>query len=535
MAIQAKDGDSTESDYDFSKYLDLDDDDLIMDASDEDTDAYQTIPHSRDEVVTGGLELDLDGVLEGYIKAGKVAWGDKRSLRKLGNESRELEAALTETDDALLERTVSYHTIVSGILREKVDFGGYGLDDSDPYDTQAVGSNAKPSGSAEARAQSSEIFREIEKLESHRSELNSSRADVLTGIREIAAKHENGGWEPLDFVLDEKLDAISKIQAITKVQFSEEDEAVFEQGVGELKGYIDGSFDPLADEDEYGDGESLSAEAEEETPLSSDGHSDEEILAMEKVSNEEEANKSFTELFASDTEDGTESIAEDGAADEELETVQGEEFSSEESPEDLEEALGEGYVEAPEGSAESAGFDLAEVDDALGEYPEGYSDEESFSDSVATESSTASALGDDLSASETEVNEHSVEHDSLAETATWDDEGGNVGYSTEEFYADDAAVDEIVADALDEPNSEVPADEDSLEDETLDFGESQDQSWVQSEFTEDGTAEEEATEDDSLYVDLGEYSSSTPARAVIFEELKAKYGISFEGVSGLED
>ena len=507
MAKQARDGGSIESGFDFSKFLDLDDDDLIVDGSTEDSD-YQTIPHSRDEVVTGALHLDLDGPLEGYIKAGKVSWSDKRTLRKLAAENRELEAVLRDTDEALLERTVGYHELVSGLLREKNGFRGYALDDADPYDAQSKGSDSKPIGSAEARAKSSEIFKEIEELESHRSELNGKRTDALGDIREIAAKQENGGWEPLEGTLEDKLGAIERIQPITKVQFSEEDEALFEQGVGELTGYIDGSFDPLADEDEYD--EDIRQDSVEEIPLSSDGHSEEEILAMEENAVSQNSDQSFTELFT----DGRDELEEEAAESEEepAEELHSEEFSSEETPDELNAALGEGYDPSAEGDA-SLEADSLEDHDYLGDYPE---DEPSAElEGAADEELEADALEDDLSDSEPQTDEHFAEAENSPETGSEGPEDGAETSIDDEEYPEDAEEQ-----APDELASSVVSDLDVSDSEAEDFG---------------ALAETEDEEIASTYVDFSEYSSDTPTRAVIFEELKAKYGISFEGIPGLED
>ena len=540
MAKQARDGGSIESGFDFSKFLDLDDDDLIVDSTADDPD-YQTIPHSRDEVVTGALHLELDGPLEGYMKAGKVSWSDKRALKKLAAENRELEAVLIDTDEALLERTVSYHGLVSGILREKNGFSSYALDDSDPYDSQSKGSDSKPLGSAEARAQSSEIFKEIEDLEAHRSELNEKRTAALVEIREIAAKQENGGWEPLEGVLEDKLEAIGRIQPITKVQFSEEDEALFEQGVDDLTGYIEGNFDPLADEDEYD--EDHSRDSVEEIPLSSDGHSDEEILAMEENASNDSDDQSFTELFT----DGRDEIEE--PLDESEEVHRGEEFSSEETPDELEAALGEGYE--PVAEEDSAEVDSLEEHDYLGDYPhaELSADAEETTDAASEDSPAAGTedeytLEDDLSASDPGTDEHFEDAESLPEAGSSDAEDGIADPSADVFAAEGAeeqAPDELAADVVSE--LDVPDDEDEHSDEEIAVDSFEETA------TEEVAEEPEAVEENfgslsdsedeeisSSYADFSEYSTEhITVKTVIFDELKAKYGISFEGVPGLEN
>ena len=94
MAKQAKDGGSTDSVFDFSKFLDLDEEDSAL-APSTDTAGfdYNTIPHAKDEIVTGTLDIDLEETVDSYIKAGKVSWGDNRTLRRLAGVNRELDIA----------------------------------------------------------------------------------------------------------------------------------------------------------------------------------------------------------------------------------------------------------------------------------------------------------------------------------------------------------------------------------------------------------------------------------------------------------
>jgi len=574
MAKQARDGGSIESGFDFSKFLDLDDDSALDPTSGSEEDGYQTIPHSREEIATGALDSDLEGEVESYIKAGKVSWGDKRNLRKLAAENSALESTIRDADAAILERADSYHALVSSILQEKNSLEGFALDDSDPYDTQIVGTDAKPQTSRASRDQSSELFNEIERLERHRNGLNETRTSILTEIRDAASRQENGGWEPLEEVIGEKLAAIDRVQGITRVKFSEEDEAVFDQGVDELTDYIHGNFDPLAEEDEY-DEDEQAPRAVAEIPLSSDGHSPEEMIAMEEASESSSSDQSFGAFFGSDNSyDEHEGYTDEPEASTDADSEPaGEEFSSEETVEELTEALGEGYaevhpedesdeefseeielsVETPSAeSLESAPEDFAHSD--FSELPEDSSSEETAAevelrDDEESTDGELEALDGVLSADELQTDEHSAEDENIAQTGSWHAEGGPVSPYGDETVEDDTAPDEIAAAELskleaDEPEDEFAAEESSeaAQEEPRHFELEDTVPWSTVQELAEPSAPSDSyaswTENDEpVYADFSEYadSASGPVRTLIFDELKVKHGISFEGVAGLED
>lgn len=530
MAKKASNGNPKDSGFDFSKFLDLDEEDSAMVPS---TDTagfdYNTIPHSRDEIVTGGLESNLEEKVESCIKAGKISWGDKRTLRRLAAENKELEDALRDTDAAIVDRADGYHTIVSNILREKSDLEGYALDDSDPYDSEVTGRSEQSLGSRAAQIQSSDLFKEIDRLETHRGELNGKRIGILEEIREIAERHSNDGLDELEAMIVLKIDAISKVQDITKVKFTDEDEELFDRGVDELTGYIHGSFDPLSEEDEYGDGGNFV----EKTPLSlNDGHSDEEIIAMEEVSPQTEAPKSFDELFGAETPEA-EAALEDGHS---------EEFSSEESPEDLFEALGDDTFEAePQSEDEDISAGRIAEDDLQSEY-----DDEIMTTPIAPisteflvelepeeiEEESAEAVADDLSVDSVAIDEHSVDELAVAEDGPWGEEDDDADLPSTEFL--DGSSDELASDIV--SDLDVSDDEASIEAAIQDF-EAEGGS-VQNSFILPVEADPSKDQLSEGYIGFEAIDpSDSPVRAVIFEELKEKYGISFsfEGDSELEE
>lgn len=311
MAKQARDN-SAQSSFDFSKFIDLGDDSETTAASDGEGFDYNALPHSRDEIVTGALGNGLAEAVDSYIRVGRLSRSEKRKLRALVQENEEIESTLKATDEAILERADGYHAIVSKILAEKDKFEGYALDDSDPYDSQVLGVDQESLGSREARIKSSDLFREIERLETYRSELNSERKSTLIELQSTGSRVDAREWLSVENLSAEKLEAIDRVQDLTKVRFSEEDEAVFDQGVEELTDYIRGKYNPLGDEDSE-DFDALAEEDDyrqlhskkdshmsEETPLSSDGYTEEELAAIERSRQEQTASHSFAGMLAAD-------------------------------------------------------------------------------------------------------------------------------------------------------------------------------------------------------------------------------------------
>ena len=550
MAKQAKDGGSTGSDFDFSKFLDLDEEDSAL-APSTDTAGfdYNTIPHSKDEIVTGGLELDLEETVDSYIKAGKVSWGDKRTLRRLAGENRDLEDNLKNADRAIADRADGYHAIVSNILRKKNDLESFALDDQDPYDAEPVEREEESLGSRAARVRSSDLFREIEKLELHRGEINGKRIGILEEIREIAERQNNDGLDELDDVISQKLEAILRVQDITKAGFTPEDEAIFDRGVEELTGYIQGDYNPLAEEDEYDD-------FHDETALSRADHSEEELETIRAAANSPVEEPQRGNPFGSNAVESS-----------------GNDFSSEESPEALFAAFGADTFD-PEPQTEDediADPEDVEVDDVQAEIAEDQAEIaedqlktptepisvveiaelEEFAEEPASEQSADEPVAVDLSAAESEDESYDAEPTPLAESEGWGLEDGREDEPTTHFL--DGEPDELASAAVD--GDELPEDEpsaDSPADDELERFEGEggptvvelDEVYEEQSFDEYTAPAEDAEQETQDYAEPVAYegfehidSSLTPVRAVIFEELKAKYGLSFsfEDESNTED
>lgn len=571
MAKQTRDG--AESGFDFSKFIDLGDDDSALEPS---TDTggfdYNTIPHSRDEIVTGGLDRDLEAVVEDYIRAGKVSRGEKKSLRRLAADNRRLEAALRDIDAAILERADDYHAIVSNILREKNDLEAFALDDQDPYDTDVVGVDDESLGSRTARIQSTDLFGEISRLEAERAKLNDERTVLLKEILESSAKQENSGLGSLEDVIEERLNAINNIQDITKVKFTKEEEELFDQSVEDFTEYIHGGFDPLAEEDEYGDADSL----EEEEPLSDDGHSSEEITAMEKASSQAADAISFGSFFGNEPDvpsfdDTSASIDEADALEEEEITEDDLELAA------LKTAENEGLpvvqtssiataVEASEEptiEAEVSSVDEVEKEETADSeeftpvepYAAVSVDTEPISmEYLLEEGLVADSLSGDLSADVSEPEGNITELYSLAEDPSWDEGDADENLPYTDFldgpvptYSEPAEDSEVPA-TLEEDDADLLF-EDSIENTTQNELSEDNRSDVQpvessaSEYSPLDSFEDDLTDEpsfsyssdiDSDFIsdltenELDSFAHNTaPVRAVIFEELKEKYGISF--------
>jgi len=560
MANPARDNGPVDSGFDFSRFLDLDDDDSNFEGTDSAGNAdYKSLPYTRSQIVTGETDSDLEVEVEGYIKAGKVPWGAKKNLRKLAAENSSLEATLRDTDDAILERADGYDEIVSGILFEKsrISEGSF-LDDSDPYDSNPVGLDEVAPGSRDARIRSSELFKEIEDLEQHRAELNGRRTEILQEIRSFVEGQHNDSWELVDDLAGEKLAAIGLVEDITKVDFSDEDEEDFDRGVDELQSYIQGNFDPLAEEDEY-DGE-MPHFAQEE-PLSEDGHTEQEILAMEEVSGSREENKSFAELFGTDEFNDDPQVVPEYSL---------EEFSSEESPEDLESALGEGFdAHGDDGTGEDVPFPGEEIPFPGEEAPSSVSlatqpvdtidlvgagglDEEEFE-----ENEEEARLEADLSVENESVDEPDEGGDFAPEdSASGESEGSEIEYSPEDLtrgedetlteptstanefpdaiesnYTDwapeesEIELDEEIASGSEDFDGSFAADEELTSEDASDFSYAVGGDSVAADAEGEDWSEEGETE--AFGDSADEPRELAFAGTPIFDSLKAKYGIDF--------
>jgi len=540
MANLSKDEGPVESGFDFTKFLDYDDEEAQTSGSD-----YEVIPFSRIEIVTGELDSDLEGAVETYIRAGKVSRGAKKAIRKLAAENRELEDELRDIDAAILERADSYDGLVSGILKEKSRISGSSfLDDNDPYDSNPASLDEAP-GSRQARNDSNELFEEIEKLESHRSEINGRRVELMEELLTLADKQQNGAWEYLDDLAVEKQKAAGRVEDITKVDFSDEDEEEFDRGVDELNDFIQGDFDPLAEDDEDEDGPRV-APLYEDQPLSEDGHTEQEILAMEEVStrSSEERPKSFSELFQASTREEQEESQDSGGFHDA--------FSSAESQEDLHRALGDDSFDPnlDDGTGESSNFPW-EIEDRSATGPEADLADEEIpeerdeanavveADSEANSEELSEVTAGDLSAegSESVSTDEAPEID--AEGAAWDESGDDDEPSDEldseeleeelqeEITSDFDETEEEAATVADEFDTWTPADEEEFsEDEFQELVENEPagenaENTDSSEQLEDHESSEE-TGTDSYIGNLVPIYAGTP----IFDSLKEKYGIS---------
>jgi len=534
MANLSKDEGPVESGFDFTKFLDYEDEETQSSGAD-----YEVIPFSRFEIVTGELDSDLEGAVETYIRAGKVTRGAKKGLRRLAAENRELEDELRTIDAAVLERADSYDGLVSGILREKDRISGSSfLDDSDPYDSKPVSLDEAP-GSRQARSDSNELFEEIEKLEARRSEINGRRVELLEELLILADKQQNGAWEYLDDLAGEKQKAAGRVEDITKVDFSDEDEEEFDRGVDELNGFIQGDFDPLAEDDEDESGPRV-APLYEDQPLSEDGHTEQEILAMEEANtgSSEERPKSFSELFQTSTrDDQDETQVSDGFQDA---------FSSAESQEDLHRALGDDSFDPDldDGTGEDSRFPWevetqgtaapeADLDDE--EIPEDRSeaDELTESDLEADSEEPSEVTAGDLSAEDFEDASTDEAAEIDAEGAAWDESGDDAEASgelnseeieeelQEEIASDFDETEEEASTVGDEFDSWTPVDEEEFSEEEFEELAEDDASDEHSEHSEEAEDSEEAGAD-SYIGNLVPIYAGTP----IFDALKEKYGIS---------
>jgi len=523
MAKKPNEDSAVDSGFDFTKFLDFDEAESQYPGGVGSSGiGYESIPFGRNEIVTGELNTDLAAAVESYIRAGKVSRSAKKNLRLLAAENGEIETTLKETDAAILERADGYDEIVSKILREKNQISDSSfLDDSDPYDSKPANIDQSTPESRDARLKSNELFKEIEELEEHRTGLNERRIDILNDVLNLAEKQRNGSWEYLDDIAGDKLSAIAKVKTITKVDFSDEDEEDFDRGMDSLTGYIQGDFDPLADEDEYSSTDDSGSNYEDQ-PLSEAGHTEQEILAMEEANSASEEPKSFSDLFQSSEESNS---SESSASESEFHDA----FSSSESAEDLHAALGDDSFDP-------------DLDDGTGE-----------DDVTVAEWEQEATVDSDLRDEDLEDESPDEEAVVLAENSSYDQpEAEEVSDSNEieDAPSEPTAVDEEArlesdADELDVPVDSITEDsevEAATEDEATDEAETEEGSeteaedeFVSDEFTtpvgvdefvensfSDEDFDEEPTEADSFIGNLEPIYAGTP----IFDALKAKYGIN---------
>ena len=333
----------------------------------------------------------------------------------------------------------------------------------DPYDAVPVVRSEESLGSRAASVKSSDYCREIEKLELHRGEINGKRIGILEEIKEIADRQSNEGLDELDVVLVKKLEAITRVQDITKSNFSAEDEAAFDQGVEELTSYIQGSFDPLAEEDEYDE----DARYLDEAPLSEGGHSADELRAI-KAAGGSTVVRDHANPFTSSYEDESTN-----------------DFSSEESPEALFAAFG---TDSFDPEPQTADEDIADpedvqVEDVQAEIVEDQAELredvlktptepisvvelEELEEFAEEDPADEAVVADDLSADDSEVASFDEETATVAEIEGWGQQDGREDIPDTEFLAEQP--DELASATVD--SDELPEDEDSLGEESYSEG-----------------------------------------------------------------
>lgn len=216
------------------------------------------VAKSPDEITTGGLDLDLKEAYEGYLSGGKMSWGNKRQAKKHFEEALKLEDALRDADKAILARAGGYASIIANLSDEKLLLEEKSFlkgDEEDYYADEEVETSDSALASRAAQIQSTDLYKELERLETHRSSINTKRIAALEGLKEATSNEDNKYWLGLSTAISERLKGIADVQDVTKSKVSVEDEEVFEKGVEHFEGYLSGDFDPLNDADDDEDAE----------------------------------------------------------------------------------------------------------------------------------------------------------------------------------------------------------------------------------------------------------------------------------------
>lgn len=493
------------------------------------------VAKSPEEITTGGLDLDLREAYEGYLTGGKMSWGNKRQAKKHIEEALKLEDALRDADKAILARAGGYASIIANLSDEKLiqeEESFLKGDEEDYYADEEVETSDSALASRAAQIQSTDLYKELERLESHRSTINSKRITALEGLREATSNEDNKYWLGLNTAISDRLKGIADVQDVTKSKVSVEDEEIFEKGVEHFEGYLSGDFDPLSGSDEDED-----AEFEPYQGGSEDGYSESEpnlgYLSQQEESYPEDETDGFPQW-------SPEPVAEETP----LENIEDVPLEDQELNDGLETAESLFVPAASEfsGSAffeeQDSEFEDAEIEAEAAEQVATSEDEFELLE-------PGPVLEADLSPENTEDESYGHEGPTLAESPFWDEpaaeevepEGDSSDDSADEDVVDSEEPDEdFEADpwSEEEPQDEAPVDfesdpwgqeEDSYADE--DSANEADGEII-SEFTPvEASGVRERFDEQNSFV-LPVEPDREPVRAVIFEELKAKHKIDFD-------
>lgn len=467
-----------ESEFDFSRFIDLDDEDSQKSQEVKDSD-FESLPYLKSQIITGGLEISLPSEVDRYFKAGKLPRGAKKAINRLTSENSNLESDLKVQDQSILDLAESYDKALTTVLKEKNRIKDDSLlDSTDPYDSGSASLEANSPEAQKLGDESTEMFKKLEALESTRELINKRRTEVLEEIKSNVQQYKNGGWEILVEILEERIKAIEDIQDITKTDFTEEEKVEFDKGVEDLNDYVTGKFDPLEDEDD----EDYS---ELETPLSTEGHSVEELEAIVKASSEPESEQSIQDLFTRDL-----AIEEDSVQTNNDENEKSS-FSKTENQSELFEALGEDSFDP---NPQTSDEDIAIFEDDGGTYLT--DDLNDRSKGVGSSLSEFESINDSNVSAEENTPEIDAEHDEeVQQINDFEAEGGLV---------------------LDATNTELATDIESVKS-------SNEPVFSLDSYKADSTLVEPALEIADIAID-----DKSEVRAVIFEELKEQYGLSFD-------
>ena len=297
---------SGDSNFDISRWLDLDDERKVKVDSSESY-GLDFTPLTKEEITTANLDVNLTVSIDSYIASGRVPRAEKKKLYVLANVNAHAEDEVKNLEAFIVSNSGSYHSIVAGILKGNSDLERTTLDDDDPYSAEPVSIDDTSSNAKANVTKADALFGEIHDLEGKRAMLNRQRKAKLEEMLEVASKRNLSGYAPLIAVVTDKISGIDNVQDVTRAKITLEDERNFEKDAKEFQKYISGGFDPLADDDEDDgplgeyvrnvDNFTVEMTLEElETPLEQVEFTDEELRTIDKSS--EDANlESFVELL----------------------------------------------------------------------------------------------------------------------------------------------------------------------------------------------------------------------------------------------
>lgn len=473
-----------ESEFDFSRFIDLDDESSQETRNIIDSD-FESLPYLKTQIVTGGLDINLSSEVDRYFKAGKLPRAAKKLINRLTAENSRLEFDLKEQDQAILNLAESYDKALTVVLKEKNKIKNDSfLDLNDPYDSKPISLESNSPEAQKLGDKSTELFKKLEELESTRGLTNKRRTEVLSEIKATVTQNKNNGWEILAELLEERLRAIEEVQDVTKTDFTEEEKVEFDKGVEDLTDYVSGKFDPLGeeDDDDY---------SSEEMPLSTEGHSVEELEAIVKASSEPESDQSLQDLFTRDFAVEEDSMKTSG---EENKRERKSAFSVTENQSELFDALGtDSFDPSPQTSDE----DIAVFENDGGAYlAEGLSDPTAAAGSSLSELEAFDDSNDTFEKSTPEtVDKDNSESQQISD---FEAEGGLV--LDEDVVVEDESLNEIEPVSYDDPLEAFVGNPPS---QTRSLG--------------------NVSEIADITID-----AKCEVRAVIFEELKEQYGLSFD-------